>query len=479
MTQRDESGFAVGMGSDSDREGVNEPSRRRFLSTAALAMGAFALGCADRVAGVSAMLPRSDVAPPLPDPDSSGIEHVIVVMMENRSFDHFLGWLPGADGRQAGLTYVDRHGIARQTHPLAPDYEGCGFAAPDGTYAGGRVDFNGGACDGWLRAGRNDLYTIGYYQARDLPFLGWAAQDWTCFDRYFSSVMAETFPNRLYQHAGQSDRIHNTLALTALPTIWDRLAARGLTGRYYFHDLPFLALWGAKYIGVARSYGEFLEDCAAGTLPHVAFVDPRFLGEPVGLSGDDHPNGDIRVGEAFLNEVYTAVTGGPAWPNTVLVINFDEWGGFFDHVAPPIAPISAVDFAAGNDGRLGFRTPTVLISPFARRRTVDHTVYDHTSILRMIEWRWRLEPLAVRDDAANNLAAALNFELPDPDAPHYSVNRVVPRLCISWLLGQRAEPGVGGVSADRSGGGARGTPSATPRHWRELRDVARQHGWTT
>src|SRR6185503_4585166 len=96
----------------------------------------------------------------------------------------------------------------------------------------------------------------------------------------------------------------------------------------------------------------------AGTLPHVAYVEPRFLGEETGLSGDDHPHADIRNGQAFLDQVYRAVAGSPAWPGTVLVITYDEWGGFFDHVPPPAGPIPPADVQAGNeDGRLGFRVP--------------------------------------------------------------------------------------------------------------------------
>jgi phospholipase C len=126
----------------------------------------------------------------------------------------------------------------------------------------------------------------------------------------------------------------------------------------------------------------------------------------------------MRDGEAFLSSVYRAVTTSPAWPSTLLIITFDEWGGFFDHVPPPVAPIPPGEYALGNvDGLRGFRVPTLLISPFARRRHVSSTVYDHASILRLIEWRWGLAPLTVRDAEANNLADALDFAHPQTDAP--------------------------------------------------------------
>ena len=389
-------------------------SRRQFLEQAALASGALAL------AGPSALAAKGSVR--LPHPKNSGIEHIVVVMMENRSFDHLLGWLPGADGRQTGLSYEDAAGDSHATYPLAPDFQGCLHSDPDHSYEGARVEYNGGACDGWLRAGSNDVYAIGYYVQNDVPFLAAAAPGWTAFDRYFAGILGPTFPNRFYMHAAQTDRLSNTFELSSLPTIWDRLAAAGLSGRYYFNDAPFLGLWGLKYASISRTFDRFLDDCADGTLPHVSYVDPRFLQEPTGTTNDDHPHGDIRDGEVFMNTVYTAVTTSPQWKHTVLVFNFDEWGGFFEHVPPPLAPIPPASAAAGDlDGRLGFRLPSVVVSPFAPRGVVSHTPFDHTSILRLIEWRWHLEPLTVRDATANNLATALDFERPDRSAPLYAI----------------------------------------------------------
>jgi phospholipase C len=355
----------------------------------------------------------------LPIPEQSGLDHVVLVMMENRSFDHFLGWLPDANGRQAGLQYPDRAGQAQPTHHLT-DFQGCPFQDPDHSYQGGRVEYDNGQCDGWLLV--NDIYSIGYYQQSDLAFLGSAAPAWTVCDNYFAAILAETFPNRVYQHAAQTDRLSNSNTQSVLATIWDRLQSAGLTGKYYFNDVPFLALWGAKYLGISRPFAAFLADCAAGTLPQVSFVDPRFQDESSGTSNDDHPHADIRNGEAFLNQVYQAVTASPNWPHTLLIINFDEWGGFFDHVPPPTAPIPPADQLAGNqDGRLGFRTPALLISPWSRRSYVSHMQFDHTSVLNLIEWRWGLPALTVRDATANSLALALDFAHPNPNAPGLAV----------------------------------------------------------
>ncbi|HXI60947.1 MAG TPA: alkaline phosphatase family protein, partial [Polyangia bacterium] len=212
-------------------------------------------------------------------PDASGIEHVVLVMMENRSFDHLIGWVDGADGRQAGLKFPDRNGQLKKTHSLAPDFQGCAHPDPDHSFSGARVEYDSGRCDGWLRAGSNDDFSIGYYQKRDLAFWGAAAPHWTVLDRYFAGIMSETYPNRIYQHAAQTDRLTNTLDISTLPTIWDRLAEGGIEGRYYFSDAPFLALWGTKYLPISRPIASFLIDAQTGNLPQVAFVDPRFIDE--------------------------------------------------------------------------------------------------------------------------------------------------------------------------------------------------------
>jgi len=370
---------------------------------------------------------------PLPPPAAAGFEHVVVVMMENRSFDHFFGWFPDANGKQAGLIYRDSAGSSHSTHALPPDYQGCPFLDPGHSYGDGRVQYDGGKCDGFLFDGSdanppadpnqaNDIFAIGYYGQNDLPFLGAAGPSFTVCDNYFCGIMAETYPNRFYMHAAQTDRLTNTSATSTLPTIWDRLEEKGLSGRYYFSDLPFLGLWGTRYANISKPFSQFLTDAANGTLPNVAYVDPRFEDEGSGTSQDDHPHADIRNGEVFLNQIYDAVRNSPNWPKTILIINFDEWGGFFDHVAPPRAPIPTASAAAGDtDGRLGFRVPCLVISPYSRRGFIAHGRYDHTSILKMIEWRFGLPPLTVRDQTANNLAEVLNLAAPDLTAPAFNV----------------------------------------------------------
>lgn len=185
-------------GTDSRGAQNNAPrtiTRRGFLNAAAVFAGGAAVACStDKLSGVrspSAGRMSADIDGSFDD--ILKIDHIIVVMMENRSFDHFLGWVPRADGRQAGLKFVDTDGNAFHTYPLAPDYQGCGKTDPDHSYQGGRIQYDGGACDGFLR-GENDIFAIGYYGRKDLDFFGQATRDWTIADRYFCSVLGPTSP---------------------------------------------------------------------------------------------------------------------------------------------------------------------------------------------------------------------------------------------------------------------------------------------
>jgi phospholipase C len=433
---------------------IDKFSRRHFLKLAAGASGALAFGRG--AAAISS----------LPSPGLSGIKHIVVLMMENRSFDHFLGWLPNANGRQSGLSYLDTAGMPHSTHALASDatigdFQGCAFLDPGHSFSDGRVQYNGGRADGWLFDGSdestsdpnlaNDVFAIGYYPQAALDFFGRAALDWTVCDNYFCGIMAETYPNRFYMHAACTDRLHNAMhpansgssapSSSLLPTIWDRLAAGGYRGRYYYSDTPFLALWGAAYLNISFPITQFLADAATGQLPEVSFIDPRFQDESSGTSQDDHPHADVRAGEYFINQIYNAVTTSPNWNSTVFIINYDEWGGFFDHVPPPVAPVPAATRAAGiaegidvDDpffGLLGFRIPNLIVSPFARRGYVASEQFDHTSVLKMIEWRFGLPPLTVRDQTANNIADVLDFTRTNVSFNTYPVPAIAGSPCAS------------------------------------------------
>jgi phospholipase C len=285
------------------------PSRRQVIAGMAggIAAAALAAGAGDAPEALAAA--RGGAAA-LPKPEHSQVDKIVVLMMENRSFDHMLGWLPGAERKQAGLHFPDKQGKLHPTWHL-PFTQSCGYFDPNHGYHGGRTQMAGGKLDGWLLTPQADLLPIGYYQQDDLPFYGHAAPYWTVCDHYFAATMAPTYPNRFYQHSAQTDRRNDNMTTSTMPTIWDRLADAGVSHRYYFSDVPFTALWGNTYTSISEPIDSFMTAAKAGTLPSVSFVDPRFLDEGNGTSGDDHPLADIRVGQGFVSSVYDALVARP------------------------------------------------------------------------------------------------------------------------------------------------------------------------
>jgi phospholipase C len=378
----------------------------------------------------------------LPTPRNMPIDTFVVLMMENRSFDHYLGWLPGADGRNEGLSYTDNAGATKGTHRLTPDFQGCDFLDPDHSWEGGRTEVNGGRMDGFLRAD-NDEFALGYYAEEDLPFIGHAAKAFTTYDRFFCSILASTYPNREYMHAAQSyGKIDNSIPEAGFQdqgfpdtTIFAALKAHGVDSRYFFNDLPVSALWGQK--GLARSgrVDEYYQRAQDGTLPPLSFVDPSFANEGGGTSGDEHPHGDIRAGQAFMADVVHAFMESPQYKRGALFIVYDEWGGFFDHVRPPRVPDIRSDPDPNKDfGQMGIRIPAVTVSPYVRPGYVSHSIFGFESILKMIEYRYGIPPLTRRDAYAQNIARSFDWEskprlelpsLPDPPAVagHQCTNR--------------------------------------------------------
>jgi phospholipase C len=352
------------------------------------------------------------------------IQHIVVLMMENRSFDHLLGWMPNSTGRQSGLSYTDNNGIRHSTYRLAPDWTGCGFFDPDHSYGGGRLQVDNGAMDGFLKPANSDVYSIGYYTERDFQFLPQFARNFTVCDQYFPSVLGPTYPNRLFQLCGQTDRLDDSLSICRLPTIFDHLAAAQVSAKYYFNNIPFLALFGVKYLKLAAKYDQFLSDCAAGTLPAVSFIDPAFT-LLFNFGNDNHPHSDMRNGDAFLAQTFHAIANSPNWANTVFVMNYDEWGGFFDTVPPPraMAPNNIDTDLVNGKALLGCRCPCVIASPWTYSNpadpTVNHNVFDHTSVLKLIESVFGVAPLAARETSMDvgDLLSAINLDRAPQAAP--------------------------------------------------------------
>lgn len=376
----------------------------------------------------------------------SPIDHVVVVMMENRSFDHYLGWLSTDEGYWergrshygAGFTvdaaphqtYLDPDGNPTPTFSMGggtsvAGFRGCGFEDPAHGWRSGR----GQRDHGFLSVeSENDLFALGYVEAGDLPFHARMVRRFTTFDRYHCSVLASTQPNRRYLHSAQSGGYKNNyIPILELghqwETIWDRLRAAGVSVGSFSSDLPSLAFWGPRMAPILFPIDHYFERCAAGALPSVTFLDPPYL---PWWQADDHPLADPIAGQRFLRDTFRAFVESPHWERGVFIITYDEWGGFFDHVTPPVLPdLLASDNDDENFGQTGFRVPTLLASPYAKPGYVDHRTYDHTSILRFIEWRFLGAPpegpggsgwwLTPRDRAANNIGASLGATDPDPE----------------------------------------------------------------
>ena len=177
--------------------------RREFLARTAALAGAAGLATALPADGLISQAARLQQSAALPTPRNMPIDTFVVLMMENRSFDHYFGWRADADGKNAGLKYPDDQGHLHSTHPLAPDYQGCGFADPDHSWEGGRTQFDNGKLDGFRR-GDNDDYALGYYRKGEVAFLHPLARAFTLYDRYFCSLLGPTWPNREYMHSAQS-----------------------------------------------------------------------------------------------------------------------------------------------------------------------------------------------------------------------------------------------------------------------------------
>jgi phospholipase C len=375
-------------------------------------------------------LPADTLPPGAPHGSQIPIDHIVVLMQENRSYDHYFGRLRRGDGTPRGATNPNPLGGDR----IRPFHQKryCETADLDHGWNGTHREWNGGAMDGFTAenvdpSDPNGSRTMGFYTRGDLRYYYKLYKTFAMSDRHFCSVLGPTYPNRYYLLAGSSfGHVNNAFpdfgaGEWTQRTIFNLLdeAQPPVSWKIYYSDLPFGAIFGYVRDRLATNsapIAQFAADAAAGNLPQVAFVDPSFLGD---TENDEHPPSNVQLGQALAAGVIDAVMTSPLWSRTALFLTYDEHGGFWDHVPPPaactpdaIAPmIAPSDYQAEFD-RFGTRVPFVMVSPYARKRHVSHTPTDHTAILRFIETRFDLPALTRRDANADPLLDLFDFAAP-------------------------------------------------------------------
>jgi phospholipase C len=445
------------------KNGAGRPITRRTLlrqgGTLGAGLAAFSGGGLWRaLAAAGAVVRRPDS---LPDPrrpagtptEALPFDHIVVVMMENHSFDNLLGALAHfGQPRAQGLKFNTR-GIALNSNPGG---EGPVRSFPFPTTAQGphvSQDWNAtheqideGRMDGFVRS-VDDVQPMGYWTPEVLPFAYSLAHTFCVANRWFCSAPCQTYPNRRFLMAGTAygNISTNTESLLDPPppngTLWDRLHAYGISWRNYFTDLPSVGIIGStveKYPQNLAPIAQFFSDCAAGSLPSVSLVDPEFgvagevggalatlpalqpIAEKLNTTGGSEENPqDMSYGEFWASQVVKAVLRSPAWPRTLLLYTYDEHGGYYDHVPPPaaiapdsIAPeLGAGDVPGGYD-IYGPRVPAIVVSPYAKANAVTNVVHDHTSFLATVEAKWNLPALTYRDANARTVTDFLNLTSP-------------------------------------------------------------------
>lgn len=385
------------------------------------------------------------------------IDTVVVLMMENRSFDHYFGSLSLHEGRSDidGLTagmFNPRMDGSRV--PIYRETLGC-FSDPSHSWNNSRRQLNGGKNDGFVlvheedHPGEEAKRPMGYFSREDLPALYGLADNFSLCQRWHCSVLGPTWPNRFYLVAGSSNGVkrNDFEGDFKMPTIFDRLMYAGLDFRMYYGNLSLTWMIPTDYTGHYQPLATFFDDAAAGTLP------PFSLVEPIYGKNDDHPPAHPSAGQLMISSVYDALARSPQWSRTLFVVTYDENGGFFDHVAPPT---TEDNFAEEGFDQLGFRVPSVVTGPYVKSGHVSDTLYDHTSVLAFVERLFDLEPLTKRDAAANDLSDLLDTERLAARAPRSPITLPVITADEAVIYGPDCVFDVGGV-----GGGGGGLSAST------------------
>ena len=406
----------------------------------------------------------------MPDTQLSQIDHIVVLMLENRSFDHMLGYLslpPALGGK--GRTDVDGlKGTETNDDPNGVPFPVMRMASPimngDPCHEWDCVteqlnNNNGGFLTNYSKVVvSNPEFILHYFTGADVPVYDHLAREFSICDRYFCSLPGPTQPNRAYSLAGTSDsKKHNF-------TSKELLAGKGFEGKIIFEFLPPSVSWKAyshdiaslrffkkfrvKLVPQIDKITKFFADAKAGTLPNVSWIDPDFgIAVFPGPPNDDHPPHDMRHCQNLVSDVYNALLASPNWEKTLLIVTYDEHGGYYDHVSPrKFTPLDDdQDFAF-----YGVRVPAFVISPWAAKQgaygtntngiPAEELVFDHASILRTILKRFATDAsgtpqMTRRVDTANDLSALLTESAPRKDCkPAPRIPNVPVSLKDTFLL---------------------------------------------
>jgi len=391
-------------------------------------------------------------------------------MLENRSFDHLLGFsaITGIDAETGqptganGLTGKESNSLngvestvsqpADFSMVVDPGHEFpdvlCQLCGPSASYASGgnypAIDNSGfvasyAAACAKAKLTRSPAEILTSYSADQLPVLNALAKEFAVCDQWYASMPGPTWPNRMFVHAASSAGLDHS-PTTAEIAIWeaasgfsfpngnifDRISAKGLQRRLYAGDLfPMMSALKGIRLDDVRPYEHFAADLQADFPYNYVFIEPSYclLTDYKG-STSQHPLDDVRLGEGLIKATYEAIRNSPVWDTSLLIITWDEHGGFFDHVHPPaaIAPGDTTPTHAHNQygftfAQYGPRVPAVIVSPWIPKNVVDHRLYDHSSIPATLEKLFGLEAMTARDAAANTLLPLLSLGTARNDTP--------------------------------------------------------------
>jgi phospholipase C len=330
------------------------------------------------------------------------IETIVVLCMENRSFDHYFGALRLVEGRAVdGLTGLESN-LTSAGAPISPfgllDFT---VESPPHEWEDAHEQWNNGLNDGFVKAhaGSAEREVMGYHVREQLRALYAIADGSAICERWFCSLLGPTWPNRFYLHGATSNGTMGNTPVTGFTSVFDLLDDAGLSNQNFYHDLPWCT-GGYLKLGGLSGIESFFDRAAAGTLPAFSIIDPQFFGDG---ANDDHPDHDIQLGQALIAAVYNALAYGPHWGKCLLVITYDEHGGFYDHVPPPRTTDERPDFA-----QLGFRVPSIVAGPFVGQGALISNQLEHVSVIKTLVTRFGLPSLNARVDATSDLSCCID-----------------------------------------------------------------------